>query len=238
MNYVGSSPNLVYFLSTFDNSLYTFDGNRTLNKFKRLNQIAFIENGQYSTKDNTLALSTQNSFLWIRDGVVTQNTKKVNQDGAIYMFDTRDGLVLMNQYYYWSYTYNQLNFGGPFELVPLEWQSAHFGSDKNMKSILQEVVFTVLNTDPTKKLEFNVTIYSKDESDNYKQQRRNIVLWPKDYNERGYVTFAVKPESYKAVASSFYLQQIGLDPPKIVLLDVVANVQQDTNAVLAPRKRR
>ena len=238
MDYIGSSPEIVYFLSTFDNSIYTFTGSRSLTKYKRFSQADKIINGLYSTKDNTLLLNAENSYIWVRDNIITINEKKFEQSGDMTLFETRDGLIIMNQFYYWAYTYNQLNYDAQYTLVPLEWQHAHFGIARNQKSILHEMVYTILNVERQKKASFNVIIYTKDENDNYLRQSRTITLWPKDFNEAGYASFRVKPQQYKNVATSVYLKQIGIDPPKIVLLNATAVLAEDTNAVLAARKTR
>ena len=238
MNYVGTSPTMVYFLSNFDNSLYSFDGNRILQKFQRMSQIDTIINGAYSTKDNTLCLNTSSTYVWIRDGVVTQNSKKANQDGDMTFFETRDGLIVMNNFYFWAYTYNQLSFNQSYSLVPLEWRSAHFGVGKNQKSILSEWVFTILNVERSKNAAFKVTVYTKDESDNYLTQVRYITLWPKDFNEQGYASFRIKPAQYRPLACSIQLEQVGDNIPKIILLDVIAEMKPDTNAVIAAKKTK
>lgn len=247
MKYVGSSPTLVYFLSDFDNSIYTFDGNRSLEKRKRFSQADRIINGLYSTKDNTMVLNGTDSFIWIRDEVVTINPKKFNQlpetavnqnFSDITIFETRDGLILMNEFYFWAYTYNQLSYNEEYTLVPLKWRSAHFGIQKNQKSILSEYVLTILNVDTTKKVSLALTLFNKDESDHYWTQKRNITLWPRDFNSEGYASIRMKPEQYKTVATSIQLEQIGNDIPKIVLLDVGAELQNDTNAVISARKTR
>lgn len=87
MTLVCQSPTAVFFLSDFDNSLYTFDGGRTLSKQIRMSQKSKILMGVFGVEENTLALLLDdNSVIFMRDGLMTQvfNLGSVNVYGKLY----------------------------------------------------------------------------------------------------------------------------------------------------------
>ena len=63
------SPTTAYFLSTFDNSIFTFMGGRSVDKMKRMLGLPNINQGIFNSRDNTLLLDAVGNFIYQRDGV-------------------------------------------------------------------------------------------------------------------------------------------------------------------------
>jgi len=138
MQLIASSPTEVFFLSLQDNSIYSFDGGRSLQKVNRMNDLRnsvgaleTIINGVFSVRDNTLLLQTASTFVWIRDKIVSQNAKKANQT-AIALYDTQLGIFIANNTLSWQYTFFAL---AGSTVVPFTWQSGYFGVTDNKLGI-------------------------------------------------------------------------------------------------------
>lgn len=229
MVYIASSPTTIFFFSDFDNSVYTFDGGRSANKFKRLNTLPQFINGVYSTKDNTLLLETTDSFVWMRDGVWTENSKKASQT-SLKLYSTVDGIVIGNDSNTWRYNYTD---GQGYTIVPLEWKSAFIGSNQNEKSILSEYVYTIYNENK-QKMSIIGTIYSFDESDNYHEEQMKWEIDSPDYSSEGYCKLRAIPQKYRPLASSLQLEF----NDKVVLYEVVAEFGDSSNAKIEAKKTR
>ena len=137
--FVALAPTTAYFVSSFDNSLWTFTGGQTLDKYARMNQLQTITSGLYNVHDNALLLQTPSEFIWIRDNVLTVNDKKANQTN-VRLYSTSKGVIIGNDQRNWQYTFFDQQGA---TVVPLDWQSAYFGRTVNQKSILSEIVYTI-----------------------------------------------------------------------------------------------
>lgn len=133
MQLIATSPTAIYFLSSFDNSLYIYNGGRSLEKSARLNGADTISAGVFSIHDNSLLLNGTNSFIWIRDGIASSNAKKANQAGTLGLYDTVDGIVIANLTMDWNYTFFTQ---GSATVVPFTWQSAYLGVTNNKLGVI------------------------------------------------------------------------------------------------------
>ncbi len=136
MQLLATSPTLVYFLSSFDNSIYTYDGGRSLSKFIRMNQEDVISNGVFDIHDNSLLLNGTNNFIWVRDGIVSENAKKATQTG-ITLYSTALGIVIANNTTSWRYTFFALSGSTVVQLV---WKSGYYGVTNNKLGIFSAFV--------------------------------------------------------------------------------------------------
>ena len=236
--YIASSPTTIYFLSTFDNSLYTFTGGSVLDKAKRMNSLENILNGIWSIRENSLLLNTANTFVWVRDGVISLNNKKSNQLGTIFLYETAKGLIITNNSYSWQYSYTDPTIvpvpaNTAYNLVPMHLQTAFFGLENNLRCIIPEWVVTIYNPDRTKaSLIFNN--YVQDSDGGTKTDQRYININPQDYTEGGYSRQSFKPKFPAAIRSSFSIDTA----EKIQIQSIVVSYQAADEAVVGARRSR
>jgi hypothetical protein len=145
---IATSPTEVFFLSSFDDSLYSFDGGRALRKVKRMNDlrnssgaVEAVINGVFSVRDNSLLLQTASTFVWIRDSIVTQNNKKANQT-TIALYDTVNGATIANNTLKWIYSFLSLSAS---TVVPLTWQSPYLGVTTNRLGVITAFFVTLFS---------------------------------------------------------------------------------------------
>lgn len=205
MTFIAASPTEAYFLSSFDTSLYVFNGGRSLEKMKRLNDIRNASNvieqitdGIYSSIDNTILLQTANTFVWIRDGVVTQTYKKASQTG-ITLYDTTAGIQIANNTQKWRYTFFALT-GPASTVVPFTFQSAYFGVTQNLLGVVQAFIFAVQNATPAS-ASFTVTIDGFD-ADGEWHEDIPFNLIPSDWSPLGLYRARVIPQHTMQIAVS------------------------------------
>lgn len=226
LKYIASSPTAIYFLSTFDNSIYLFNGGRTLDKFKRMNQLTSINSGVFNTRDNTLVLDTDDTFIWVRDNIITQNNKLSTQTNLKY-YDTVNGIIIGNDVSSWRYTYEQGT-----SVVPLSIQLPYYGFNTDEKSILSEWTITIYS-ESKEKIVLDGIIYSITEND-AKEQLVSWTINPVDYYNGGYARIRVQPQVQRSLGTSLKLST----DSKIVLVSVIANFKKGENAPVAGSRSR
>ena len=143
MQFIAISSNEAFFLSAFDNSLYSFNGGRSVNKVLRMNQEDTILNSVYNEHDSTLLMNCTNNFVWIRDGIASKNTKKAKPTG-IALFDTQTGIAICNNTLSWRYSFFALAGSAVATLI---WQSGYFGVTENKLGIFSAFVLTLYRAD-------------------------------------------------------------------------------------------
>jgi hypothetical protein len=206
---------LIYFLSSFDNSLYAFSGGRSLMKIKRLNDVDTIVNGVYNVRDDTLLLNGTNHFIWIRggepesqvaamnqsfSGIVTYNAKLASQTG-ISLYDTQNGIVIANNTTDWIYSYQAL---AGSTVVPLTWQSGYHALKGNELSAATNWVIVLYS--PAGPVSASVTLTSHTfDQDRYHKQAETIQVNPQDWDALGFVRVRSQPQAVKVLASSIQL---------------------------------
>jgi hypothetical protein len=238
VKYIASSPTVVYFLSTFDNSIYTFTGGTVLSKAKRMNSCDRILSGMYSVKDDTLLLNATNSFIWMRDGVVTINTKTARQTGAISLFETVDGAVIANANYRWLYTYNNPTItptpnNTSYTVVPLYVKTAFFGLESNQRVIVPEWIISVYSEDKTK-TSLILNNYVEDLDGGLRDEQRYININPQDYTEGGYSRVTFRPQYQANLRSSIALSTAEF----IQIQSIVVTYQDGADAPTSARRTR
>lgn len=197
--YIASSPNQIYFLSDFDNSIYTFNGGRSLDKSMRLTNTDSVIKGVWSVHDNTLALETTNTFLYVRDNIITQNDKKTTQT-ALKLYETVVGVVISNDSYKWRYTYAQLSGS---TVVPLTIKTAFYGLGTDQGSILKSVVVTLYSATKSKLTGlYQIDTYDQDEA---YTELGVVSVQPSDYNSQGFARFRVNPKYPRSLGASYQI---------------------------------
>ena len=106
--FLAEAPTVAYFLSDFDNSLYTYDGGQTVAKLERFSRKQAILGAIYSVRENTLAMWTDDSVLFIRDGgLISQITLPFTAPFRV--FSTSDSIWFSKGAYSIRYLYDKLN---------------------------------------------------------------------------------------------------------------------------------
>jgi hypothetical protein len=227
MSFISSTPTQAYFLSPFDNSVYVFNGGRALTKFQRLTQMPAILKGMYSTRDNTLLLETETSFIWVRDDIVTTNLKSAAQTSLV-LYDTTQGLRIGNNVSNWRYTY--LPYSGASTIVPLVWQSSYFGAENLNKANVKQIMATIYS--PLRETQtIGVEVSGFDERQRYSQKK----TWPitvADYSTSGYVRVKIAPVTQKTLGQSVTLTI----PKKSVITDVMFEYDEDAKATVTDNR--
>jgi hypothetical protein len=239
---IGVSPTEAFFLSAFDNSLYSFNGGRALTKVKRMNDlrnssngVETIINGVYNVRDDTLLMQTASTLVWVRDGVVSQTNKKTNQTAStVYLYDTQTGIVIANNTLSWAYSFvikgTTTTTGGTAvsSVVPLTWQSAYHSLKGNELSVAMAWIITVYSPEGPITMPYTLRCHAFDQ-DKYTLQRADNVIRPSDWDALGFARMRIQPQNEKALASS-----IQFDTTKhIVITDVTVLYGDEAQGVIA-----
>lgn len=227
MTYVASSPTRIFFRSSFDNSIYVFNGGRELLKLERLNNLEAMTDGVFNVRDNTLVLQTANTIIWVRDDIVTLNSKLATQT-ATRLFDTTAGAVVLNDSYKWIYSYEALSGS---TVAPLTWQSPYLGRKRGMVSVVPEWHVALYNPAPTAAVTVTLTCESFDE-DEYASNAKSWTIQPKDWTSRGFVRLRIQPKTQRALASSLKIETSS----RLVITGVAVEWEEETPA--RPRASR
>ncbi len=220
---IAASPTEAYFLSTFDNSIYTFDGGRSLNKFIRMNSEPVILNGIYNVRDNTLLLNAESAFIWVRDGIVTANLKKATQLTGVTLYDTVNGIVIASNTISWIYSFLILSGS---TVVPLTWQSAYFGILTNINAVLAAYVVTLYNAAKTAS-DVTVTLDSFDVDQTITQIAIQHIN-PADWNTLGFYRFRIQPQTPIGLGAAIKIQT----NDRLGINSVIPEFTGDTEAVV------
>ena len=218
------SPTTAYFLSAFDNSIFTFMGGRNVDKFKRMNSLPVINQGIFNTRDNSLLLDAVGAFIWVRDGVVTMNPKLSGQSGTLRLYNTTGGLIIGNDANSWQYSYVPT---GSSTVVPLSLQTAYFGQNSNEKSILPNWIVTVYNAlKPS--MTINVTVRATDGTTNgftNGVENKVVNITPNLWDAAGYCRFRIRQKLAKNMMTSLQLTTNS----QVLLQELVAEFRDDTS---------
>ena len=227
LQYIASSPTEIAFLSTFDNSIYIFNGGRNLVKSKRFNSMPDIINGEYDILDNSLCLNTTTAFIYIRDSLATLNDKKASQS-TVKLYSTTSGLIIGNNTGKWQYTYNKL--GVSSTVVPLDLQTGYYGTEDGQKSILQSFVVTIYS-DTRERATVNLTNYTVDADNDY-EQNQYFNVKPEDYNSGGYLRLRLIPKNKRCLGSSLRVKTNN----KVLIVSLLAEIDNGEKAVVAKER--
>ncbi|HXK36981.1 MAG TPA: hypothetical protein VJ553_05370 [Candidatus Paceibacterota bacterium] len=225
---VATSPTLIYFYSGFDNSIYTFNGGRSLEKLIRMNDIDTILQGVFNVRDNSLLLETTTTLVWVRDGVITENVKKVSQTG-LGLYDTRLGIILANNTLSWQYNFSAT---GMTSIVALTWQSAYHGLLNNILSIATTWIITLYSA-TRQTAAVTLTCYSFDQDATF-ENTSPITIRPADWNAQGFYRCRIQPRNQLALASSVKVATA----QKMAITDVSVEYTGDAFAVTAASRSK
>lgn len=121
------SPTTIYFYSSFDNSVYTFDGGQAVTKQLRFTQKGTIRGAIFSPHENTLALFLDSSVIWIRDAVMTETDLTLAWPYEAYQ--TSDGVWITKDKFAIKYRYNPISSSpGTVVVIDLDLDGGEWGT--------------------------------------------------------------------------------------------------------------
>jgi len=122
------TPNVAYFLSEFDNSLFTFDGGQTVSKQSRFTQKGTIRKVVFNSYENTLGIFLDDSVIWNRDGIMTESFLPIEWPYDVQT--TADGIWITQNRFAIKYLYNAVatNNGGEVVVIALELDGGTWGN--------------------------------------------------------------------------------------------------------------
>ena len=127
LQFLAESPQAIYFLSDFDNSIFIFDGGQSVTKMDRFSRVEPILDATYSVKENTLALFTKDTVMFVRDGgLIGQLTLPFVAPFTV--FSTTQGLWISKGSYSIRYLYNAVQLGAAPITVTIDggiWGTAY-----------------------------------------------------------------------------------------------------------------
>jgi hypothetical protein len=211
LRFIAIAPTAAYFHSSFDNSIYTFTGGRSLDKFMRLCSKPPILSGLYSELENTLALFTANTILWIRDGVVTEND---NPDTNVAAYNTAQGI----RFYAGAHGGYQVLYEPSLTstVIPLTLKTGYYGAERNTRTIIREFVATIYSS-TSENLTVTIELDSFDQ-DKWYIQSEVVNVVGTDYSSAGYTRVRIVPKYPRALGFSYSIYI----PKHMVLVEVSA----------------
>lgn len=120
------SPTAIFFKSSFDNSIYVFDGGQSVTKYMRLNRRGDILDGVFNTRENTLGLFGSDFVLWLRDGLLSESFLPFAYPYEI--FTTSDGIWLAKDDYAIQYLYKPVTISGGGSVIQLDLDGGIWGT--------------------------------------------------------------------------------------------------------------
>jgi hypothetical protein len=228
MQLIATTPTEVDFLSSLDNSLYSFTGGRALAKIVRMNSEDTISAGVFSVHDNALLLNGTNTFIWVRDGIITSNAKKTNQAGTLGIFDTVNGIMICNNITSWQYSFFSLSGS---TVVTLTYRTGYYGIKGSVITITNGWFVALYNPAPTTPITVTATCYSFD-GENLSNNAASITINPADWTSEGIYRFKMQPTVQRAIATSIAISCA----TKIVINEITLDWAEDA-AVSIPSVR-
>jgi hypothetical protein len=221
---IATAPTMIYFLSSWDNSLYSFDGGRALVKGVRMNQLPAIIKGEWNVAENSLTLDTASSFIFVRDGVVSSVAKNADQVAGVALWSADDGVHIVGTASRYKYNYNAVG-----TVQPLAYRSAFFGLDATKQAYLSQAVFTVYS--PTRAQVVLKLIAEAFDIDEYESKSYEITVHPGDYSASGYYRARIQPHKMRGLGAA-----IGIEcASKIVVLDAAVEVNETAPGTVAAK---
>lgn len=251
LRYIGYSPELAFFYSDMDRSLWAFDGGRTLQKIKKLDGFPPVYKAMYNTKDDALCMiaSSQNGLdakiIWYREGRTTSNNPSlipINYtpyfnvpmpvDNNSRLYNTQKGLLIQANGFGWnfhfSYTTESATTNSVVSIVPFTIQTGYLGPSSNKRMILSAITFGVYNEDKTP-ISFDVQVLGYDQDKLYTMKSQTFRVNQADYINGGIFRARVQDMNpQRVLAASFKLSTTS----KIRIFELQYHWKEDVQALL------
>ena len=133
LTYLDASQNYAFFLAPFDNSVWAFDGGRSIQKLVALNQKPTIQYGVFNENEDRLSLITSSSVISVwEDGTLTENPLPFT--GSFNTYSFAQGTMFVQGNVTKQRTYENL-IPGTSVIIPLDFQSAYLGNGSDGQTI-------------------------------------------------------------------------------------------------------
>jgi len=146
LTYLCVTPNEAVFYSSYDNSIWTFNGGRTVEKEKAFNQQGAITGGYYDVYESALFLTTNSGYLTQRDSILSKNAYPSAYTGGVPTANASSNGI------YWSYVNSSgnlifskrtYNFVSGATTVPLIYQTCYYGPGNGMPMRVNRIAFHI-----------------------------------------------------------------------------------------------
>ena len=152
------TPHMAIFKSDYDNSLFGFDGGRSVEKFMTFNQKPTIRAAAYNTRNDEIVLlcansstySLTDSLIFIRSGIASEIYTSILSVStypytSYQLQESKDATWIINNTIgaYTSFYYKKITSS---TVVPLSWTSAYYGLGNNMRNRINRIVFRLVYT--------------------------------------------------------------------------------------------
>lgn len=200
LTFVCATPIEAWFLSAWDNSLWTFNGGKNVEKVLRCNAKDAILGGAYCGAANEVIFyEGSGKALYLRDGVMTESTLPVTAAGALTLQPDINGTWIVPQAGAGDICQLVHNSTGA-TILPLDFQTAYQGPGIARKTTVEEYVLTLY--DPAKTagvvtLEFN----GFDEAGAHTVETHNITVTAL-YDAGGYLRLSCVPQAGQVIGGS------------------------------------
>jgi hypothetical protein len=221
LRYIATSPNEAFFVSDFDNSLYSFNGGRALNKIQRFTNSERLNYGVWSEVENTLAMDQDSAIIYVRDSIITRVNKPANIGIGARYYNTANGLVMVDGTTFAQYSLEP-KIGST--VVPLNVRTANYGVDNNTRSIIRDYVITLYAFTP-QAMSVTLTVSCFDQ-DNWYEQVEQITLATNDFNGDKVAMIRIQPENQRVIASSLRIEV----NKRVVVLNACVNFEPEVQA--------
>ena len=228
LSFVAFSQEMAYFFSYCDNSIWSFNGGRSLQKITQLHNLFPIDTttlvtGDYSTRDNLLFLSKAGVNVFLYDKTISYYSDStgiafIGDSGVYYKKTTEiDQISPFKQ---------DVNFNA----MSLAWQSATFKTPGVIYSV-NEILFYILS-DVKGTGTITLTYYSFLEDNTITTQTSTRTIAATDYDSSGYLSLRFQPQQVTCYGFS-----IGLSTSiDIVIIDVSVDTAPLAKATVMQRK--
>lgn len=237
LQFLNVTPTEAFFLSKFDNSLWIFNGGRSVEKVISMNQQAAIIAGYYDVYESALVVTTASGYLTMRDGIWTKNSYPAIFSGSVPQANaTSQGI-------YWTFVDSSGNFRSVRRTyaedaaappLPLNYQTSYLGPGNGGVIKIERIAMQVWCSKGLR-ADIQLTLNYKTTDNAGSNTSTTVTLWPSGTsqtgqltiqtpgaNADGYAWFDWIPSSKYGVATSVTIQNVTSTPiQKIAILDMI-----------------
>lgn len=224
LRFLAASPTVAYFVSDFDNALYTFTGGQAVTRVQGFSQKPAIVDGVYSVRDDALIMRTASSILTVRSGIITENNPPYTPLASYKLENTDMGV------YYVGASSSRIRSYSPLTgsvIIPLDFETAYFGMKDNQRMTVNKIVAYLwyANASPSPfTLSWNWQTQDSSGTD-------TAIISPA-CNAQGYARFDWNPPTASVTAGQFAMLSTDTAQKKVLLeLVIYYNAESDANLV-------
>lgn len=228
LQFLAATATEAWFLSAWDNSLWSFNGGRNVEKKIRLNALAAVSSAVYCGAANELAilLAGGTDVLYMRDGIITKNTLGTTGTGPLELQPTDGGTWLVSQSGdAGNMARIQYDSTGA-SAVSLDWQTAYQGQGGYLKHTVQEYALAIYFPAKTA-ISIGIELHAFDETRQFTAETYTIAIGgasPYQWDAAGVAHISIIPRNGQALATSIRLTCSSA----ITILDAVQRVGDTT----------